>query len=100
MNEFKAIDNDPIHGEGINSITPDEWDTVAGKATERQVGGTHYNDMPIQPIEFVIKNNLGFCEGNAVKYICRHASKGGLQDLDKAIHYIELLKELKYGKAT
>ena len=98
MNEFKSVDNDPIHGDGINSITPGEWDGVAGKATERQVGGAHYNDMVIQPIEFVVKNNLGFCEGNAIKYICRHAAKGGLEDLDKAIHYIELLKELKYGE--
>tara|TARA_R110000796_G_scaffold89809_1_gene193436 strand:+ start:1577 stop:1894 length:318 start_codon:yes stop_codon:yes gene_type:complete len=58
-----------------------------------QVGGEHYKHMHIQPIEFIMANNLGFCEGNAIKYICRYMSKGGTQDLDKAIHYLQLLKE-------
>jgi hypothetical protein len=62
-------------------------------ALDNQVGGAHYKDMPFQPIEFITANKLGFCEGNAIKYICRYKSKGGIQDLDKAIHYIQLLKE-------
>lgn len=58
--------------------------------TMKQVGGTHYKNMPIQPGEFIRKNNLGWYEGNAIKYICRHKQKGGIEDLHKAIHYLEL----------
>ena len=58
-----------------------------------QIGGRHYKDMMIQPIEFISANKLGFCEGNAIKYICRYKDKGGVQDLEKAIHYLQLLIE-------
>ena len=53
--------------------------------------------MPVQPIEFITKNNIGLIEGNVIKYVCRHERKNGVQDIDKAIHFLELLKELKYG---
>ncbi|RTL05394.1 DUF3310 domain-containing protein [Candidatus Dependentiae bacterium] len=59
-----------------------------------QVGGSHYKTMKIQPVEFIMENDLGFCEGNAVKYLCRYKQKGGLQDLHKAKHYIEILIEM------
>jgi hypothetical protein len=65
-------------------------------ATQTQVGGSHYNDMAIQPIEFTLKNGLGFCEGNVIKYVSRHKSKGGRKDLEKAIHYLQLLIEQEY----
>ena len=58
-----------------------------------QVGGDHYKDMAIQPIEYITKNNMGYCEANVVKYISRWKSKGGVQDLEKAKHYIDLLIE-------
>jgi hypothetical protein len=61
-----------------------------------QVGGNHYKQFDIQPIEFITKNNIGFCEGNAIKYLCRHKDKNGLEDLKKAKHYIDLLIELEY----
>jgi len=70
------------------------------KPSQTQVGGQHYRGMPIQVSEFVHRNNLGWCEGNAVKYICRHHLKGGSADIDKAIHYLELLKEWSYGTPT
>jgi hypothetical protein len=78
----------------LDEATEQEWN----KASQRQVGGAHYKDFKIQPIKFIVDNELGFCEANAVKYICRHAVKGGVQDVDKAIHYLELLKEYKYGE--
>lgn len=56
-----------------------------------QVGGSHYKSMKIQPVEFILANDLGFCEGNVVKYICRYKQKGGVQDLNKVIHYAQLL---------
>jgi|TARA_R100001530_G_scaffold126610_1_gene95493 hypothetical protein len=66
------------------------------KFLKKQVGGKHYKDMVIQPIEFIHRNKLGWCEGNIVKYICRHEQKGQIEDLDKVIHYAELAKELYY----
>lgn len=79
----------------LDDATPEEWDAVS--ALDKQVGGDHYKNLPIEPIEYIYKNNLGYCEANVVKYITRYANKGGVQDLDKVIHYVELLKELKYG---
>ena len=62
----------------------------------KQVGGDHYKKMVIQPAEFINKNKLLFAEGNAIKYICRHSEKGGIKDIDKAIHYLEMIKERDY----
>jgi hypothetical protein len=67
-------------------------------AKDKQVMGTHYKDCPIQPIDYIIDNGLGWCEGNIVKYITRHNKKGGEEDIKKVIHYAELLLEKKYGK--
>jgi hypothetical protein len=67
------------------------------KALDQQVGGNHYKDFAIQPIEFIMKNNLNFCQGNVIKYVCRYAEKNGIEDLKKAIHYINLLIQLEYG---
>lgn len=61
-----------------------------------QLGGTHYKEMVIQPSEFIVRNKLGWYEGNAVKYICRHKAKGGKVDLEKAIHYLQLAIEEYY----
>lgn len=67
-------------------------------AFNSQVGGSHYKDLPIQPVEFCQRNNLGFCEASAIKYLCRHRSKGGRQDIEKAIHFLNLLLEIEYPK--
>ena len=61
------------------------------KANEQQIGGGHYKDMAIQPIEFITKNNIPFIEGNIIKYICRWRAKGGVEDLKKARHYLDML---------
>jgi hypothetical protein len=66
-------------------------------ALEKEVGGWHYKRFKIQPVEFIMANNIGFCEANVIKYVCRHDSKNGKEDIDKAIHYLELLKQFKYG---
>jgi len=67
------------------------------KALEKQVGGGHYKDQPIQHVEFCQKNKIPWCESAAIKYIVRHRKKNGVEDIDKAIHYLELLKELEYS---
>ena len=64
-------------------------------ALQEQVGGDHYKDCPIQPVEYIHANGLGFIEGNVVKYITRWRSKGGLKDLAKIKHFIDLLMELE-----
>jgi hypothetical protein len=66
--------------------------------TKKQIGGSHYKDMEIQPVEFILGNGLSFLEGNIIKYICRYKNKGGLQDLDKARHYLDMLIEQCEGK--
>jgi hypothetical protein len=50
----------------------------------------HYN-MQIQPIEFIVKNNIPFREANIIKYVCRHRDKDGIDDLLKAQHYLQML---------
>jgi hypothetical protein len=57
----------------------------------KQVGGTHYKYMAIQPVTFIIANGLDFCQGNIIKYTCRYKQKNGVEDLRKVIHYAELL---------
>ena len=69
-----------------------------GKASAKQIGGSHYKDCDIQPIDYIVKNNLDFLEGNVVKYITRHKTKNGIEDIRKVIHYAELILEKKYGK--
>jgi hypothetical protein len=64
----------------------------------KQVGGSHYKNMVIQPVEFIEKNNLGFCVGNVIKYICRYKNKNGIEDLKKAKHYLEILIDMESNK--
>ena len=62
----------------------------------KQIGGTHYKKMKIQPSRFVIENKLAFPEGNVIKYICRHSHKGRKQDFEKAKHFIDMIIERDY----
>lgn len=71
---------------------------VPETALTKQEGGQHYKDKAIQPVVYIHANNLGFCEGNVVKYITRHKEKNGAEDIRKVIHYCELLLELEYKK--
>jgi hypothetical protein len=79
-----------------------KWGAVENKSLEKQVGGSHYKNMSIQPVEFILANELGFCEGNIIKYTCRYKQKGGVQDLEKVIHYtqmlIDKLQDEKYSR--
>ena len=66
-------------------------------AYDKQISGAHYISFKIQPSKFINDNELPFAEGNAIKYICRHKDKGGIADIDKAIHYLEMIKERDYS---
>ena len=70
-------------------------DDFQTKSTDRQIGGDHYKNLAIQPVEFIEKNGLGYCIGNIIKYLCRYKKKNGVQDLKKAKHYIEMLLEME-----
>jgi hypothetical protein len=59
-----------------------------------QHGGTHYKVMAIEPWDYILANGLGYCEGNAIKYLTRWKDKGGVEDLKKAQHYIQKLIEV------
>jgi len=64
-------------------------------ALDMQVAGNHYKNLKVQPIEYIHANNLGYCEGNVVKYITRWRDKGGKADLEKVKHYVDLLIQLE-----
>ena len=64
-------------------------------ALNKQVSGDHYKSKPIQPVEYIHANEIGFFEGNVIKYVTRWREKGGIADLEKAKHYIEMLIEFE-----
>lgn len=92
---------------GQDSLKPSgNWDNTVSNSTvlnnnsplNKQEGGDHYKNSKIQPVEYIHANGLGFCEGNVIKYVTRHKSKNGSEDIKKAIHYLELLLELEYNE--
>ena len=66
---------------------------------DKQEGGGHYKAYKIQPVEFAMANNLDLCQSNVVKYTIRFRDKGGIEDLRKAIHYLQLLALFEYGES-
>lgn len=69
-------------------------------AKKTQVGGDHYKQYIIQPIDFILENQIPFCEANVIKYVSRWRTKNGRQDLEKAKHYIDLLIEHEFGRTN
>ncbi len=67
-------------------------------AFDKQVGGSHYSKLAIQPMEYSMANNLDACQHTAIKYITRFREKDGIRDLEKAIHTIQLLIEIEQRK--
>ena len=65
------------------------------EANKIQVAGDHYKAKPIQPWDYIASNELGYFEGNIVKYVSRWRDKGGIDDLRKAAHYLQKLIELQ-----
>lgn len=70
----------------------------APSALDRQVGGNHYSKFSNQPVEFIHANNIPFIEGCCIKYLCRWREKGGIEDLDKVKHFVDLLIDLEGRK--
>lgn len=67
------------------------------KPSDNQVGGKHYTNMPIEPVEFCMRNGLDFCQASIIKYVCRFREKNGIEDLNKAKHYIDILINSEYS---
>ena len=77
----------------IRAVAPNLTKEIA---LQTQVGGGHYKDFRIQPVEFIFQNKIPFVEGCVIKYVCRYRNKSGKQDLEKAIHFLQMLIELEY----
>ena len=67
-------------------------------ANQHQVGGNHYKDGDYQLWDFIHDNNIPFLVGSAMKYIHRWRSKNGVQDLEKAKHYLLKCQEKEVGR--
>ena len=79
----------------------EENSNPCSKPLDKQIGGNHYKDCGIQPVQYIHANKLDYFEGNVIKYITRHRTKGqGKKDIEKAIHYAQLILELEYGKES
>ena len=90
-----CMDYDPVILEWYNRKEPVEEPELTYadhlEAQEKQVGGSHYVDMVITPTEYIVANDINWCEANVIKYISRHGSKNGREDVEKAKHYCELI---------
>lgn len=64
-------------------------------ALSEQIGGSHYKDMPFQPIKLISMLDLDFFQGNVVKYVSRYKLKDGVRDLEKAKHYCRMAMEME-----
>lgn len=82
--------NDKFPPLNLNNLGP-SWD--------QQVAGGHYKTQPIQPMAYSMANGLDALQHTIIKYVSRFREKGGLQDLDKAIHCINMLKEWEQREA-
>lgn len=71
-------------------------------ALDEQVGGDHYKNCTIQPVQYIEANNLKFLEGCVVKRVTRHdkPTGKGRQDIEKAIHELKLLLDLRYPESA
>ena len=94
------IDKDiyTYHADDLTLVENEVLETQAYNPLIAQEGGGHYKNRGIQPLEYTMKNNLSFCEGNVVKYISRYKSKNGIEDLAKVIHYALLSAYEEYGE--
>ena len=100
MSEEKFTKVDRIDYRGIHPAYLDKLnkprEAVKRDSLDMQIGGSHYKTSGMQPIEYILANDLSWCEGNIVKYITRHAKKGNKDDIKKAIHYALILLEQTY----
>lgn len=73
----------------VELLPAEEAAEVKQPANAIQHGGHHYKGLPIEPWDYIAANDIGFLEGNAIKYLSRWKSKNGVEDLHKALHYVQ-----------
>lgn len=78
-----------------SQITSQELNEIFSNPLKQQVDGNHYKHFIIQPVEFITLNKIPYIEGNIIKYACRWREKGGIRDLNKIKHYVDLLLKLE-----
>ena len=109
-NEYIGLDRTKVYGKSIDDCSSEEWNKAsayvgwagagggqagASRALDKQIAGSHYKKFKIQPAEFCYYNNIPYLEATAIKYLCRWKDKGGVEDLQKAKHFIDLLIEFQ-----
>lgn len=83
----------PSFEEEYTGVKTDQaFDELEKKLERKQVGGSHYQ-LAIEPIDYIVKNDIPYREANVIKYVTRHRSKNGAEDIKKAIHYLEMILE-------
>ena len=70
-----------------SKIFDESWDDPL----TAQVGGDHYKNLVIQPVEYITANNLSYLQGSVIKYVTRYQNKNGIEDLQKAIHFVKMM---------
>jgi hypothetical protein len=85
-----------ITGKPVTFNKGDTQSALPKKPTDAQVGGNHYQKYKIPPVEFFMKNNVPYVEGNVIKYVMRFRDKNGLEDLLKARQYLNILIAAEY----
>ena len=91
IEEMVKFDDRTEHSAYDSEFWGDMKSPVGAETRTEQVGGDHYSKMTIQPIEFINANSLSYMQGNVVKYVCRYRDKNGIEDLEKAKHYIDMM---------
>lgn len=113
VDDFDLIEmvSNSVESQPVNTIIGDSNSTIKSGESIRedyqskptsltvQEGGDHYKTLKIQPVEYIVANNLSFLQGNVVKYITRYKQKNGEEDIKKVIHYCQLILELEYGNS-
>lgn len=96
-------DTKPLFHPPASAADQKHYDAIAdnhlkGNPLATQVGGDHYKDLKIQPVEYIHANGIAFIEGSVIKYVTRWREKGGVKDLEKARHFIDILIALESAK--
>jgi hypothetical protein len=78
----------------MTKIFDESWDDPL----TAQVGGSHYKNLVIQPVEYITANNLSYLQGSVIKYVTRYKNKNGIEDLQKATHFIQMMIQEEENK--
>ena len=87
---FHQINDLPLKSDSLTTLC-EKGTSLQPNPLDKQIAGDHYKKLKIQPVTYIQENNIGYMEGNVIKYVTRWRDKNGLADLEKAKHYLEML---------